>query len=246
MRYSTGKFLIAALVLAVSLPARAEKVPSGGNGPDMAGEEIQATELAFHPGTGQIKYTLPRDALVRIRIGMRDGGPLLAHLLDWEFRPKGKHEEFWDITGDTALLLNEFRLGAVAVINCRAWDQDREPDERQKRLFRESPGVTMTFPGAERTKDGLPILKDVAPVRVVIDPADAAWLEATKYEVTLFIDEITIFDDEEGINPYTFPFNTKGISNGEHLITVNVVGYQGQIGTLSRTVWIDNEIKDIK
>ena len=46
--------------------------------------------------TGEIKYTLPEPASVRLRIGIRNGGPMLRTLLDWELREKGPHVEVWD------------------------------------------------------------------------------------------------------------------------------------------------------
>jgi len=57
---------------------------------------VYAIQLSFDRKSGEIKYTLPEDALVRVRIGLEEGGPLLVTLLDWEFRTKGNHVEVWN------------------------------------------------------------------------------------------------------------------------------------------------------
>ena len=72
----------------VPVVPKTESEPASGS--------ILASDIRFYPTTGDIHYTLPEPALVRIRIGIPDGGPLLRTLIDWERRDAGPHVEIWD------------------------------------------------------------------------------------------------------------------------------------------------------
>jgi len=54
--------------------------------------------------TGEIRYDLPQDSRVRIRIGLGNDGPLLKTLLDWVPRTRGRHAEKWDGMDGSGLL----------------------------------------------------------------------------------------------------------------------------------------------
>src|SRR3989338_7199789 len=56
-------------------------------------DEILAKDISFDLANGEIRYILPEPALVRIRIGMPEGGPLLRTLVDWERLEAGRSEE---------------------------------------------------------------------------------------------------------------------------------------------------------
>lgn len=45
---------------------------------------------------GGLRYTLTRWSRVNVRIGLKDGGPLLRSLTDWNVRGPGEHVEPWD------------------------------------------------------------------------------------------------------------------------------------------------------
>jgi FlgD Ig-like domain len=60
------------------------------------GETLRVERTQWDPAAGVVRYQLPEPARVRIRIGLRDGGPLLRTLLDWVPRDAGVHEEPWD------------------------------------------------------------------------------------------------------------------------------------------------------
>lgn len=45
---------------------------------------------------GEVSYVLPAAAIVNLRAGLPDGGPLLATIVDWVARPGGLNREPWD------------------------------------------------------------------------------------------------------------------------------------------------------
>jgi len=60
------------------------------------GEEILPDDINYDSSGNLVTYTLSRAALVRIRAGEKDGGPLYTTITDWVLRPAGSHAEPWD------------------------------------------------------------------------------------------------------------------------------------------------------
>lgn len=60
------------------------------------GEMLDVADLRFDSSTGRILYGLPSPARVALRVGLAEGGPLLATLVDWAPRGPGLREEAWD------------------------------------------------------------------------------------------------------------------------------------------------------
>lgn len=204
--------------------------------------EIQALELGFDQQAGVISYVLPEDALVRIRIGVSETGPLLRTLLDWEFRGAGRHEEPWDKmdqSGSVSFAHYETFLAAVACMPLDATGYDKRISSVAG--LHKAPGINVTFPGASDWTDEVPIVAGVTPVRVTIAEADRTWMTENNFEVLLYIDEVFLSEEEEGITPYTFLLNTRGISEGMHVITANVAGYEGEMGSTSARFYVRKE-----
>lgn len=202
--------------------------------PASVGDEILATDMSFSAVKGEIKYTLPQDALVRLRLGIKDGGPMVRTLLDWQPRKAGAHVETWDLKDASGQVEYTGRTDLMVVLQCLK--------PQAKRGFHTSPGFTVEFPGAEPMPDGTLKVKNKVAVRLQLDEADKAWLSKTRYEIGFYIDNNFIVEEEEAVNPFTYQFDTTKMNNGRHVITVNVVAYTGEIGTKSIPVLIENEI----
>lgn len=61
---------------------------------------------------------------------------------------------------------------------------------------------------------------------------DEVYLDQQRYEITFFVDNEFIAEEEQGFVPFTWRWSPGrfGIKPGEHLLTVNVSGYNGQVG----------------
>lgn len=205
--------------------------------------EVLATDFAYNATTGEISYTLPEGANIRIRMGLNQKGPLLRTLLDWEPREAGKHVEKWDFKDETGSVdFSDYKNIAV-YLACIAQDQSKPfTIPSTVKGYHKSPRLEITFPqNSNSSIDGQPILNGVVPVRVTLNPEDHKWLIETRFELVAFVDGIFLAEDEEGNVPYNFTFNTKGLSEGTHLITVNVAGFQGEVGTKNVYVNIKNK-----
>ena len=46
---------------------------------------------------------------------------------------------------------------------------------------------------------------------------------------------------DDGSNPFTYLLDTADLNMGLHSITMNVIGYEGEIGTASARIFVDND-----
>lgn len=200
-------------------------------------QEIFALEPSFDGETGEISYTLPEPALVRIRIGLSRGRAVLINLIDWEQRDQGRHTEIWDFKDPSGKIDFGKRDDYMITISCiPVKKEELEIYRASVRGYRHSPRFEISFPDS-RLKDGIPQFKDGDAVRVTLNHEDEKWLRETKYELGLFINHAFLMEEEEGINPFTYRLNAKGLGAGRHMVTINVISYTGEIGT--QTVWFD-------
>lgn len=192
---------------------------------------IFASDISYDAEKGIVKYTLPEDALVRIRIGIKDGGPLLRTLLDWVPRKTGTHQELWDFKDQSGLVDYAHRRDIVIVLN--AVDAQAGADEdlfRSAKGYKKQPTFLVEFPNAE-IKDDSSFLTGKTPVRISLSKEDQRWLTETKYELAFYVDGTFLMEDEEGTNPFTIYLDTNFMNDGLHHLIVNLVTYDGDMGT---------------
>jgi len=97
-----------------------------------------------------------------------------------------------------------------------------------------APRVVMTFPG---TADGaLPEVRGNAEVRIDVEPGDRDRLVQEQFEVMFFVDTVFFAEAERGYLPYTWRWELAQVPAGEHVLTVNVSSFKGQVGVGSRKV----------
>lgn len=207
-------------------------------------DEILASDTSFNVETGRITYTLPQQAWVRIRLGVKDGGPMLRTLIDWELRPQGQNEEIWNGKDDSGSSFIGNREKLLVVLNCRQNNSKQNVDDVLPKIdFRKSPHANISLPEAKDRKGDLPILSGITPLRVDISEEDKQWLANERYEIVFFIDYVFLCEAEEGTSPFTYLFNTKGINEGEHLLTINIVTYNGEVGVKTVKVFVHSNDK---
>jgi flagellar hook assembly protein FlgD len=243
---------------------------------DMADEtggiELTLRGLKFDNKTGEISYVLPKAARVRIRIGIKDGGPLLRTLLDWQPQEAGRHTLVWDgmdssgvmnLLGNPNVFVNiaSFSLPENSVILERGDESDYEERiSTEKRLAKSvtskkyihalhkrakchEPNFDFEILGLkEYNKKGIPLItQDIIPIRIIIEQKDKIDLINSRFEIIFFIDNVFIFEEEEGTSPFTYRFDTKGLSEGEHIITVNIYGFNDHIASRSQRILIQSK-----
>lgn len=75
--------------------------------------------------------------------------------------------------------------------------------------------------------------KDEAIVRVNIPEAHRGIIENSLYEVGFFIDGEFVSEEEQGYVPFVWKFKPSNYSKGQHYLTVNITGFDGQVGVAS-------------
>ena len=87
--------------------------------------------------------------------------------------------------------------------------------------------ATKTRRPAQRVKALEEMLTEVR-----IDSLDEIYLDQERYEISFFVDNAFIAEEEQGYVPFTWRWSPGrlGVEPGEHLLTVNVSGYNGQVG----------------
>lgn len=199
--------------------------------------EVVATDLSFNSDTGEINYALPVPAMVRICVGLRKGGPMLTHVLDWEFRDQGVHKEIWNGKANGGNL--DFRKKADLMLVLKAVSLKKG---NMNLNLKKSPQFKVEFPESKaQSKEGFAIVNGKEPIRVSIDKETYKWLSNVRFETALYIDHLFLIEEEEGINPFTFYLDTNSFYEGVHTITVMITTNTGETGTLSVEIEIKNK-----
>ena len=95
----------------------------------------------------------------------------------------------------------------------------------------------MTFPAKTGFPTrGVPEVSDTLLVRIDADPADKEHLLKDQFELIFFVDNVFFAEAERGYLPYNFPWELQQLPPGEHILTVNISSFRGQVGVASRKV----------
>jgi hypothetical protein len=103
------------------------------------------------------------------------------------------------------------------------------------RIKERDPRLSLNISNAKVNKNNLPILSNGKRtlVKVNMNPEDEEILEKVKYEVSFFVDFEFSSEEELGYMPISWNFNPNGLKKGEHILTVNVSSFEGQVGVRS-------------
>ena len=123
-------------------------------------------------------------------------------------------------------------------------DRPRSPDPEGRLLaqnlvppaWARAPRVHMSFPQYGGKGIDIPEVGDVVNVHVDIDPSDRDQLLQEQFEVILFVDNVFVAEAERGYLPFNWQWELHQFPPGEHVLTVNISSFKGQVGVASRKV----------
>jgi hypothetical protein len=99
--------------------------------------------------------------------------------------------------------------------------------------------VSISFPELDKgNTTSVPVVRDRILVRVDVPENEREVIAGRQYEVILFADTTYFAEEERGYIPFNFPWDLKQLPAGEHVLSVNVVTFDGQIGIASRRIRI--------
>lgn len=144
--------------------------------------------------------------------------------------------------GNDAESYRDYRLGRG---KDRPQKPRREPSaERAVRLRPEglvppawsrAPQVTLSFPQLGDAGKPPEVSGEVA-VRVEVAPEDQALLTREQFEIIFYVDDVFFAEAERGYLPFNWRWELEQLPEGEHVLTVNVASFRGQVGVASRKV----------
>ena len=101
------------------------------------------------------------------------------------------------------------------------------------RITDQDPKINLHFPNnVNTTKKGVALFKnnDAIPIKVTMPSEDEELIQQSKYEVSFFIDFDFKSEEELGFMPITWLWSPNGLKKGKHILSVNVSGFNGQVG----------------
>lgn len=109
-----------------------------------------------------------------------------------------------------------------------------------RRAWERSPRILMSFP--DHKGPDLVLSKKARPVRLAIDvdPLDREQILNDQFEIIFFVDRIFFAEAERGYLPFNWIWELDQLPVGDHVLTVNISSFSGQVGVASRKVRILN------
>lgn len=237
---------------------------------ETGGEELLAEPFTFDAQTGAMEWVMPKAGYARLNIGLQ-GYPHLRTLVDWQPLEAGRQRVVWDGRDASGLMtlmqhpnlamkLQTFALpwNTLIVRNSPTMsrslsDEPRYPPlakpqapylhARHTRAVCHAPRLRVDFPEAKGVDaQQRPIVSGVVPVRVSVHPDDAQEVVSSRFEVALYEDTVFLVEEQDGTNPFTYLWDTRRLSEGEHLLTVNIFTYDDHYGVLTRPVVIQKNL----
>lgn len=101
-----------------------------------------------------------------------------------------------------------------------------------------APEIAVSFPKVDsgEPSSSLPEVAGPVAVRVDVDDSDRQLLAQEQFEILFFVDHVFFAEAERGYLPYNWRWEVANLPPGEHLLTVNVSSFNGQVGVSSRKV----------
>jgi len=92
----------------------------------------------------------------------------------------------------------------------------------------------------KKTKLGMPIVNKKVPVRFNVPPDVQQRMLNDRFEPILFVDGNYKTENEVGFFPMTWNWDPKNLAEGEHVLTINLRGYDGHLGSASVKIFVKN------
>lgn len=99
--------------------------------------------------------------------------------------------------------------------------------------------ISLTLPpGLRKNAKGIPVVRGPVPLRLEVAPSERKRAWNRRFEATFFVDGTFVYEDETGFLPLTWRWDPKGANPGEHYVTANVRGYEGNFGAATVRLWV--------
>jgi hypothetical protein len=223
------------------------------------GEHYVVRNIEWDQQNKQLRYKLPSPSRINIRVGLGNGGPAMATVVDWVARGSTPRAEPWngwdasqalDLSRHPALEIsgmaftlsdNSILVGAPAqaVELLDGLVEKRQAKQTSPHKISHHRLQPLETRGDFRLKlsvpDDLPRDSEGVPIVSALLPlridieGDPAAL-GRRFEQMLFLDGLYVAEAEMGFFPMTWRWDPAGINDGIHYLTANVRGYESNFG----------------
>lgn len=232
-------------------------------------------DASWSRDTKTVDYRLEKPSRVRIRIGLRNDGPLLRTVVNWAPRDQGDQSESWDGMDESgvvnlsrhpnlaasvvafALPMNTVLVGPPAAKpvfleqSAELSNRTNTPDGAEFQMFdyaNQRPERRRDFPVelilAGSAISGAPtsqaeVVTGKQRIEISMSDRDLSMLMDEGFEAVFFIDGRREFEAEVAFFPIVWDLDTANLTEGEHLLTVNLRGFEGHFGIASRAIQVE-------
>jgi hypothetical protein len=93
-------------------------------------------------------------------------------------------------------------------------------------------------------KEGRWIVSGKLPLKADVADAQRQRVIERRFEASFYIDGVFSHENELGYVPLTWTWDSSQVNNGEHFVTLNIRGYEGNFGTATVKVMVENPAVD--
>jgi hypothetical protein len=97
---------------------------------------------------------------------------------------------------------------------------------------------------ARQGKDGRWLVSGQVPLNADVIDAQRQRVIERRFEAAFYVDGVFSHENELGYVPLGWTWDSSQVNNGEHILTLNIRGYEGNFGTASVKVLVDNAAVD--
>lgn len=212
--------------------------------------------------TGSLEYVMPQLGVTRIRL-FRGENMLVRTLQNWTPQLAGRYKvpiEGKDQSGNAISLddpnltcrITAYSLPENAFIVSGSGRTKAPRTLAEQLRWRQNPifakkfyhagipreqsmdaNLELKFLSDDGTHEVPARIKGVSKLRVTADAAKAVSLTDERFEICVYVDGVMLFEDEDGVLPYTFEQSEKGLSAGKHFITVWLISTADHMGVVT-------------
>lgn len=118
------------------------------------------------------------------------------------------------------------------------------PENLVPAAWAQSPKLLISFPKLD--KEGMPqppTAKAIVDVHLDVNASDKEDLQREQFEIIFYVDHVFFAEAERGFLPFNWRWELNQIPEGDHVLTVNISSFRGQVGVASRKIHVAKDTK---
>lgn len=234
------------------------------------GEDVPATGLNYDQAGETISFGVAHPTYGRLRVGLKEGGPVYKTIAPWKYYGSGQYDIPWngrDKENYKSVIGNEkisfsfdaFSLPENSIVVTGGSDSNDTTTRKYKNFpvhpptsgkisyfsmeptsQQAEPEIAVKWLKSKKKKDSI-ILKGKASCRVSFakpEKRTASLMGGS--ELILYLDDEYVAEVPVNKLPANIGFDTSQYTNGEHLLTINLLTSDDRMGLYIRNIIIDN------